>query len=333
MQFRSIFYSFLFSGITVFASANDTLMLAGYDVIRDYYKQYLPVFQAEYQQQYQVKPTIAQSYASASKQAIAVQNGLPADVVTLNQQNDIDGLVNKGLVAADWKQQYPDQATPFHTVMVFLVREGNPKNIHDWQDLTRPDVKVVFANPKTSGNGRYAYLSALGYAEKQLKDQHQINQFIQKFLKNIPVFDTGARAASITFSQRAIGDVLITAENEATLLAQSTIGNEKFTLVYPSISANVPVLVAEVKQNSERHHTQQLAQRFIQSLWQEPAQHIAAKSGFRPNVSAIFAQYQTKFPAINLFDVNQQFGSWQQINQRYFSDGGQFDQLYLRSTP
>ncbi|OBX07423.1 sulfate ABC transporter substrate-binding protein [Gallibacterium genomosp. 3] len=330
MQIRSIIYSLLFSSITLSSAfANQTLMLAGYDVICDYYKRYLPVFSEQYAKQYQVTPNIALSFASASKQAIAVQNGLPADVVTLNQQNDITGLVKKGLVAADWQQQYPNQAIPFHTVMVFLVREGNPKNIRDWQDLIRPDVKVVFANPKTSGNGRYAYLSALGYAQKQLKDPHQINQFIQKFLKNVPVFDTGARAASITFSQRAIGDVLITAENEASLLAQATIGKEKFTLVYPSISANVPVLVAEVNQNSQRHHTQQLAQRFIQSLWQEPAQHIAAQSGFRPNVPTVFAQYQANFPTINTFDVNQQFGNWQQINQRYFADGGQFDQLYL----
>lgn len=330
MRIKSIIYGFLLGLITFSAAAEQTIMLAGYDVIRDYYKRYLPIFIADYAKEHQTTLNIAQSYASASKQAIAVQNGLPADVVTLNQQNDIETLVKQGLVKTNWQQQYPNQAEPFHTVVVFLVRKGNPKNIHDWNDLVRPDVKVVFANPKTSGSGRYVYLSALGYAEKQYQQQTQVDDFIRQFLKNVPVFDTGARAASITFSQRDIGDVLITAENEAALLAQSSEHQQQFSLIYPSISANIPVLVAEVHKNSQRHQNQQLVQHFIASLWQEKAQHIAAESEFRPNNPEVFAAYQAHFPAIHTFDVNQQFGNWQQINQRYFADGGQFDRLYFQ---
>lgn len=330
MRIKSTIYRFLL-GILIIstAQANDTMLLAGYDVIRDYYKRYIPVFIQDYAEKYQAVPNIAQSYAGASKQATAVQNGLPADVVALNQQNDIETLVKQGLVLPNWQQQYPNQAEPFHTVIVFLVRQGNPKKITDWQDLIRPDVKVVFANPKTSGNGRYVYLSALGFATQQYRQTEQIEQFMQKFLHNVPVFDTGARAASITFSQREIGDVLITAENEAALLAQTTSTQQQFSLVYPTVSANIPVLVAAVSKNSARHQNQQLVDRFITSLWQDKAQRIAAESEFRPNNPRIFAEYKAHFPAVSTFNINQQFGDWQQINQRYFADGAQFDHLYF----
>lgn len=330
MRIKSWIYGVLSLGLVASVSADDSLMLAGYDVIRDYYQRYLPVFTQQYQQQQQRQLTVAQSFTSASKQAIAVQNGLPADVVTLNQQNDIDGLVVKGLVAKNWRQAYPNQAQPFHTVVVFLVREGNPKHIHDWQDLARDDVKVVFANPKTSGSGRYVYLSALGYAYRKWQDPNKIEHFIATFLKNVPVFDSGARAASITFSQRDIGDVLITAENEAALLAQAQQQKSHFSLVYPSISATIPVVVAEVQKNTTRHQNQALAQQFLHSLWLPQAQQIAAESYLRPNNPDIFLQYQARFPKIDTFDLNQHFGDWQQINQRYFADGGQFDRLYLK---
>jgi sulfate transport system substrate-binding protein len=325
----SAFLVGVIASVTSFgALADSTILVVSYDVIRDYYKQYNPIYIESYQQQYQQKLNIAQSFGGASKQAIAVRNGLPADVVTLNQQNDVDLLVKGGLVDENWQQQYPNSAVPFSTVTVFLVRKGNPKQIHDWNDLVRDDVQVIFANPKTSGNGRYAYLSAFGYARRHYSTEAQIHDFMQRLLKNIPVFDAGARAASITFTQRMVGDVLVTPENEAGLAAHA-LGNDQFEVVYPSYSASADVFVAEVSKNTRRHNNSETAQRFIASLWLEPAQRVAAENYFRPIDPTILAQYKVRFPEIETFNVNRLFGDWATINQQHFVDGGLFDRLYL----
>ncbi|MGR6981814.1 sulfate ABC transporter substrate-binding protein [Testudinibacter sp. P27/CKL/0425] len=316
------------SAVSLNALGDSTILLASYDVIRDYYKQYTPLYTADYQQQQHEKLTIAQSFGSASKQAIAVRNGLPADVVTLNQQNDIDLLAESGLVAKDWQQQYPNQAIPFNSVTVFLVRKGNPKQITDWDDLAAENISVVFANPKTSGNGRYAYLSAFGYAKRHYPNEAAQQDFMQRLLNNIPVFDAGARAASITFTQRMIGDVLVTPENEAGLAAHA-LGADQFEVVYPSYSASVDVFVAEVQRNTERHQNRRVAQDFIASLWQETAQRVAAENYFRPLDPSVRAEYQVRFPSLETFNVNQLFGDWATINRQHFADGGLFDQLYL----
>lgn len=313
--------------VALTAQANN-LLVVSYDVIRDYYKQYNPLYIQAYQQQHQTSLNIAQSFGGASKQAIAVRNGLPADVVTLNQQNDVDLLAEGGLVDPNWQQHYPNQAIPFSTVTVFLVRKGNPKQIHDWGDLARADVSVIFANPKTSGNGRYAYLSALGYAKQRFQTETQAHDFMGKFLKNIPIFDAGARAASITFTQRQIGDVLVTPENEAGLAAHA-LGADQFEVVYPSYSASVDVFVAEVTKNTTRHKNSQTAQDFIASLWQDTAQRVAAENYFRPSNPTILTEYQVRFPPVKTFNINQVFGDWATINRQHFADGGLFDQLYL----
>ncbi|TNH05009.1 sulfate ABC transporter substrate-binding protein [Testudinibacter sp. TR-2022] len=318
----------LASVLSFSAMADDSILVVSYDVIRDYYKQYNPLYIQAYQQQHQARLNIAQSFGGASKQAIAVRNGLPADVVTLNQQNDVDLLAESGLVAPDWQQRYPNQAIPFSSVTVFLVRKGNPKQIHDWNDLARQGVSVIFANPKTSGNGRYAYLSALGYAKQHYHSETQVHDFMRKLLKNIPIFDAGARAASITFTQRQIGDVLVTPENEAGLAAHA-LGADQFEMVYPSYSANVDVFVAEVTKNTARHHNSQTAQDFIASLWQAHAQRVAAENYFRPSNPTILNEYQVRFPPMQTFNVNQVFGDWAMINQQHFADGALFDQLYL----
>ncbi|MGR3807854.1 sulfate ABC transporter substrate-binding protein [Pasteurella testudinis] len=329
MKFKRKWSALWLSAVSVTALADQSILLVSYDVIRDYYQDYAPQFIQYYQAQTQQNLNIAQSFGGASKQAIAVRNGLPADVVTLNQQNDVDLLVKSGWVNADWQQQYPNQAIPFNSVTVFLVRKGNPKGIHDWNDLARADVSVIFANPKTSGNGRYAYLSALGYAQKQYSDQAQTHDFMRRLLKNIPVFDAGARAASITFTQRQVGDVLVTPENEAGLAAHA-LGDDLFEVVYPSYSASADVFVAEVNKNTRRHHNSQTARDFIASLWQEPAQRIAAENYFRPTNPTILAEYQSRFPALETFNVNRVFGDWATINQQHFADGALFDQLYLQ---
>ena len=219
------------------------LLNVSYDVIRDFYKEYNIAFQREFPSDVM----ISQSHGGASKQVLGVLNGLPADVVTLTQSNDIEALVKKGLVDADWQQVLPNAAVPFGSVMVLLVRKGNPKHIQDWSDLVRDDVKVVFANPKTSANGRFAYLSALAYA-KQYSDKPQ--DFMLRLLRNVPVLEAGARSASISFTQRNIGDVLIAPENEAALAAK-TLGENSFEVVYPSITAYTPIYVAEVNKNTK----------------------------------------------------------------------------------
>lgn len=302
------------------------LLNVAYDVIRDFYKDYNRQFVQLPELKQQVR--ISQSHGGASKQAISVASGLPADVVTLTQTSDIDILVRKGLVDKNWQQQYPNQSSPFSTVMVFLVKKGNPKQIKDWNDLIRPDVSVIFANPKTSANGRFAYLAATAYAKQQFDSASQQHQFIQQILANVPILETGARGATITFTQRQIGDVLITPENEAAQAAKA-LGEQSFDVVYPSLSLTAPVFVAEVAKNTQINKTQQLAQDYLQHLWSKEAQQLAAQHHFRPRDPEVLAQYAQQFPALTLIDVEQMFGSWDEIKQRYFSDNALFERLYI----
>ena len=297
------------------------LLNVSYDVIRDFYKEYNITFQREFPSDVM----ISQSHGGASKQVLGVLNGLPADVVTLTQSNDIEALVKKGLVDADWQQVLPNGAVPFGSVMVLLVRKGNPKHIQDWSDLVRDDVKVVFANPKTSANGRFAYLSALAYA-KQYSDKPQ--DFMLRLLRNVPVLEAGARSASISFTQRNIGDVLIAPENEAALAAK-TLGENSVEVVYPSITAYTPIYVAEVNKNTQADGLNQLSHDYLSYLWSPQAQELAAQNYFRPTDKKIIAKTTALFPEVNQFDVNQRFGSWEAINTKHFVDNGLFDRLYI----
>ncbi|MGC7559616.1 sulfate ABC transporter substrate-binding protein [Pasteurella sp. PK-2025] len=299
------------------------LLNVAYDVIRDFYKAYNADFR-------QAHPDvlISQSHGGASKQALSVASGLPADVVTLTQANDIDMLVKKGLVAENWQQALPNHATPFGSVMVFLVKKGNPKQIRDWMDLVRDDVKVIFANPKTSANGRFAYLSAWAYAQ-QFQNTQQTHAFMQKLLGNVPVLEAGARAATISFTQRQLGDVLIAPENEAALAAQA-LGEGSFSVVYPSLTAYTPVFVAETRHTKE-NDTQQISQAYLQGLWSEQAQELAARHYFRPTNEKTLNKFTALFPPVNSFDVNEKFGDWATINQTHFVDNALFDQLYIKA--
>lgn len=298
------------------------LLNVSYDVIRDFYKEYNPQFR----QAFYPDLMISQSHGGASKQVLAVLNGLPADVVTLTQSNDVEALVKKGLVAENWQQALPNGAVPFGSVMVLLVKKGNPKQIHDWADLVCDDVKVVFANPKTSANGRFAYLSALAYAQ-QTENQEA---FMVKLLKNVPVLEAGARSASIAFTQRNIGDVLIAPENEAALAAK-TLGAESFEVVYPSLTAYTPVYVAEVNKNTAQDGLHSQAHAYLANLWSEPVQQLAAENFFRPTNAKILEKTTALFPRVATFDVNKTFGSWDEINQTHFIDNALFDRLYVRA--
>lgn len=305
------------------AEPKSVLLNVSYDVIRDFYKEYNPQFRKAFYPDL----IISQSHGGASKQVLAVLNGLPADVVTLTQSNDVEALVKKGLVAENWRQALPNGAVPFGSVMVLLVKKGNPKQIHDWADLVRTDVKVVFANPKTSANGRFAYLSALAYAQQQSENPQN---FMVNLLNNVPVLEAGARSASIAFTQRNIGDVLIAPENEAALAAK-TLGAESFEVVYPSITAYTPVYVAEVNKNTAQDGLHSQAHAYLENLWSEQAQQLAVDNFFRPTNAKILEKTTALFPKVASFDVNKTFGSWNEINQTHFIDNALFDRLYVQA--
>ncbi len=310
------------------SSSQQTVLLnVAYDVIRDYYKAYNLKFQANNPQFGNF--LLSQSHGGASKQTLAVGSGLPADVVTLTQTADIDFLVEKGLVNANWQEALPNGAVPFSTVLVFLVRKGNPKQIQDWQDLTRDDVSVIFANPKTSANGRFAYLNALAFAEEQYQNLEVQQQFMQKLLANLPVLEAGARGATIAFTQRNLGDVLITPENEAALAAKA-LGSD-FDVIYPSISAESPVFVAEVSKNTSRRNTHKLAQQYLADLWLPENQQLAADNYFRPSDEKTLKNNTALFPEVKTFDINERFGDWKKINAEHFVDNGRFDRLYIQA--
>ena len=313
-------------------SQDVSLLNVSYDVSRDFYKEYNDVFSADYQTKHpdsQVK--VNQSHGGSSKQALSVANGLQADVVTFNQETDMNLLVEKGLVATDWKQAFPNNAVPYTSTMVLLVRAGNPKNIKDWSDLARNDVKIVIPNPKTSGTARYAFLGAYGYGLHEFKENSnenpvQTNDFIKKLLANVVTYDNGARAATTSFTQRGLGDVLITTENEAHLTAQQ-FAKGKVDIVYPSYSIVIANPVAVVTAVTEKSGKTEAATAYLKGLWDKPAQELMAKMYMRPSDTQILDAHKDTLPDIETFDPVTVFGSWTQIMNDFFVDGGRFDQL------
>lgn len=304
------------------------LLNVSYDVMRDFYKDYNPLFVKYYQQkQPNIELEIQQSHGGSSKQALSVANGLQADVVTMNQNSDIELLQQKGLVADNWQSLLPNQAVPFTSTTVFLVRKGNPKNIHDWQDLARENIQVVMANPKTSGNGRYSFLAAYAAGLKNAADNHeQAKAFTQKLLANVAVLEAGGRGATTTFVQRQIGDVLITFENEANLAAKQ-FGNGEFELVYPSYSIAAENPVAVVQTVADKKGTTEVAHDYLAYLWSDEAQNLAADLYLRPSNPDVLAKFADRFPKVETFKANEVFGSWDDIMKTYFADGGVFDQV------
>lgn len=304
------------------------LLNVSYDVARDFYKGYNPLFVKDYAAKHNGQSVdIQQSHGGSSKQALAVANGLQADVVSMNQGSDVELLVNKGLVAQDWQSQFPNKAVPYTSAIVFLVRKDNPKQIKDWSDLVKPGVQIVLANPKTTGNGRYAFLGAYGYGLHSFnKDEAKTKTFVKDLLKNVPVYENGGRAATTTFLQRQIGDVLVTFENEANL-AVKQFGKGDVQIVYPSYTVSAENPVAIVKSVTDRKGTTDAAKAYLAYLWSEPAQQLAADLYLRPSDAAVLAKNEDKLPKLTTFSPNAQFGSWSDIMSKYFKDGGIFDQL------
>jgi len=304
------------------------LLNVSYDVTREFYQDYNKAFAAYWKQKTGDTVIISLSNGGSSKQAQSVVNGLEADVVTMNQPLDIDILNTQGhLILANWADRLPHHSVPYTSTIVFVVRKGNPKKIRNWDDLVRPDVSLVIPNPKTSGNGRYSYLGGWGYALKKSNgDEKQAREFVTKLFANVPVLDTGGRGATTTFADDGIGDVLLTFENEAALIQKDFPG--QFEVVLPPISILAENPVAWVDQNVRRHHTEAIARAYLEYLYSDEGQELAAQHFFRPVDATILSRYSTRYKPVELFTVDDIAGSWEKAQQTHFSDGGIFDQIY-----
>ena len=309
------------------ASAQNQLLNVSYDVAREFYKDYNTAFVAHYKKTKGVDVKVDQSHAGSSAQARAVNDGLAADVVTFNTTTDVQFLADNGVVAKDWAKKFPFGAAPTTSTMLFLVRHGNPKQIKDWADLVRPDVKVVVVNPKTGGNGRYAYLAAWGSAREQGASEAQAAEYVAKLYKNVPVLAKGGRDATATFLQRNIGDVLITFESEV-VSVEREFGKGKVEAVYPSVSITTENPVAVVERTVGKKGTAELAKAYLDYLYSDEAQEIAARHAIRPRSEALLKKYQAQFKPIPQFTVAKYFGSLNEAQKVHFNDGGQFDKLY-----
>ncbi len=312
---------------TGLAAQAQTLLNASYDVAREFYKDYNAAFVAHYKKTTGKDVKIDQAHGGSSAQARAVNDGLDADVVTMNTTTDVDFLASTGVVAKDWQKRFPNSASPTTSTMLFLTRNGNPKNIKDWDDLIKPGVQVIVVNPKTGGNGRMAYLAAWGYAKKKWGTDAQAAEFIGKLYKNVPVLAKGGRDATTIFLQRNIGDVLVTFESEVVSVDRE-FGTGKVDAVHPSISIVAENPIAVVERTVAKKGTGELAKAYLDYLYSEEAQEIAAKHALRPRNAAVLKKYSATFKPIQLFTVNELFGSLAEAQKVHFNDGGQFDKIY-----
>lgn len=302
------------------------LLNASYDVAREFYKEIDPAFTKSWKQKSGQDVTVNQSHDGSSKQARSVADGLEADVVTMNSANDIDFLASRGLVAADWSKRFPNNASPTYSTMLFLVRKGNPKGVKDWDDLAKPGIQVVIVNPKTGGNGRYSYMGAWGYAKKKGMSDADAAAFVGKIFKNVPVLDTGGRGATTTFLQRGIGDVLITFESEVVQVDRE-FGAGKVDAVYPSVSVLCENPVAVIDRVVQKKGTAVAAKGYLDFLYSDEAQEIAAKHYLRVRSQKVMAANAAVFKPIQLFTVDEMFGSWKDAQAKHFNDGGEFDRI------
>ena len=306
------------------------LLNVSYDPTRELYVEFNQAFAKHWKAKTGQDVSIKQSHGGSGKQARSIIDGLDADIATLALAGDTDAIArNGGWIAKDWQKRLPHNASPYTSTIIFAVRQGNPKNIKDWDDLIRPDVKVITPNPKTSGGARWNYLAAWEFAKRKFGNDAKAKEFVTKLLANVPVLDTGARGATITFAQRGQGDVLIAWENEAYLLGKEF--GTKFDVVAPSISILAEPAVAVVDKNVDRKGTRAVAQAYLEYLYTEEGQDIAGKNFYRPAVSAkAQAKYAKQFARIKLFTIDEAFGGWEKADKEHFSDGGSFDQIYTR---
>jgi sulfate/thiosulfate-binding protein len=318
----------LVGGQAASASAQVKLLNVSYDPTRELYQDVNKAFGEKWKHDTGQTLDISQSHGGSAKQARSVIDGLEADVVTLALAGDIDAIAEKSQrLAADWQTKLPNHAVPYTSTVVFVVRKGNPRQIHDWSDLVKPGTIVVTANPKTSGGGRWAYLAAWGWAQQKLGDAVKARAYVTNLYKNVPVLDTGARGSTITFAQRGIGHVLLAWENEAELLVKE-MGKDKFAVVYPPVSILAEPPVAVVDKNVDKHGTRAVAEAYLKFLYGDEGQELAARHHYRPINAAILSRHAADFPKLKLFSVDEQFGGWPLATKTHFADGGVFDQLY-----
>ena len=319
-------------GAAFAAQAKDvTLLNVSYDPTRELYVDFNKAFAAHWKAKTGDNVTVKQSHGGSGKQARSVIDGLDADIVTLALAYDIDELHNKGkLIPADWQKRLPHNSAPYTSTIVFLVRKGNPKNIKDWDDLAKPGVSVVTPNPKTSGGARWNYLAAWGYALKKFgNDPLKAQTFVAALYGNVPVLDSGARGSLITFTERGVGDVFISWENEA-FLASKELGPDKFQIVVPSLSILAEPPVTVVDKTVDRKGTRDVANAYLQYLYTPEGQEIAASNYYRPIDPKVAAKYDKQFTKVSLFTIDELFGGWAKAQKTHFNDGGVFDQIYTR---
>ncbi|MBC7751824.1 MAG: sulfate ABC transporter substrate-binding protein [Candidatus Saccharibacteria bacterium] len=315
--------------LSISAFAETELLNVSYDPTRELYTDFNAAFGKYWKAKTGENVKFKQSHGGSGKQARAVIEGLDADVVTLALANDIDAISDTGVIAKDWQKRLPNNSAPYTSTIVFLVRKGNPKQIKDWNDLVKPGVSIITPNPKTGGAPRWVYLSAWGYELNKGGTPAQAQDFVGKLYKNVAVLDSGARGSLTTFSQRGIGDVLLTWENEA-LLATKELGPNQFEIVTPSISILAEPSVAVVDKSVDKHGTRKLAEAYLKYLYTPEGQEIVAKNFYRPRDPKVAAKYAGQFAKVKLFTIDKVFGGWRNAQKVHFADGGVFDQIYAK---
>jgi sulfate transport system substrate-binding protein len=315
-----------------YAQKQVSLLNVSYDPTRELYQAYNKAFAAHWQKKTGEVVTVKQSHGGSGKQARSVIDGLDADVVTLALAYDVDELAAKAkLIPADWQKRLPHNSSPYTSTYIFLVRKGNPKGVKNWDDLIKPGVSVITANPKTSGGARWGYLAAYGFALKQPGgNDAKARDFVAKLFANVPVLDSGARGSTVTFAERGVGDVLLAWENEAHL-ALKEFGADKFDIVYPPLSILAEPPVTVVDRNVDKKGTRAVAQAYLEHLYSPEGQEIAARNFYRPVDAKVAAAYAKNFPKLSLFTIDEVFGGWTKAQQVHFNDGGVFDQIYMKA--
>ncbi|MGA0563932.1 sulfate ABC transporter substrate-binding protein [Ancylobacter sp. VNQ12] len=309
-------------------AADVSLLNVSYDPTRELYQQFNKLFAATYKAETGKTVEIKASHGGSGKQARSVIDGLEADVVTLALAYDIDAIADKGFLPQNWQKRLPDNSSPYTSTIVFLVRKGNPKAIKDWDDLVKPDVKVITPNPKTSGGARWNYLAGYAYALKKYGSDEKARAYLAALFKNVPVLDTGARGSTVTFTERGVGDVLLAWENEA-FLSRKEFGDDKFDIVVPSLSILAEPPVTVVDKTVDRKGTRDVANAYLKLLYSKEGQKLAAENFYRPRDPEIARQYEKVFPKVDLVTIDDPiFGGWRKAQTTHFSDGGVFDQIY-----
>lgn len=308
-------------------AADITLLNVSYDPTREFYAEVNKAFAKKFQADTGKSIEIKQSHGGSGRQARSVIDGLRADVVTLALAYDIDEIADRRLIAADWQKRLPDNAAPYTSTIVFLVRKGNPKNIKDWDDLVKPGVSVITPNPKTSGGARWNYLAAWGYAKKKYGSDAKAKEFVKAIYANVPVLDTGARGSLITFIERGVGDVFLSWENEA-YLAVKELGKERIEIVVPSTSILAEPPVAVVDKIVDKKGTRAAAEAYLRFLYSKEGQELAAKNYYRPRNPEVARRYAAVLTKVKLFTIDEVFGSWRAAQAKHFAEGGIFDEIY-----